>query len=87
MSALVRLTALGLVLHAAALGLLAVAYVKRDDVVVEGAYFNRAEGAEDQAAVFSAVGSNGRWIIAGALCLVVGTAVLAAAALGRARTG
>jgi hypothetical protein len=70
-----RILACGVALNIAALGLLAVAYVKRDDVTIEGAYFNQAVGADETAATFAAAGSSGPWIIAAAACLIAGTAL------------
>jgi hypothetical protein len=72
----------GLTAQAAAAACVAVAYAKRDAVVVEGAYFNRSVSGD--AAVVAISGDIGPWLIAALVLLIVGTSV-AALALVRAR--
>jgi hypothetical protein len=72
----------GFTAQAAAAACVAVAYAKRDSVVVDGAYFNRAVGGDAAAVAIS--GDIGPWLIAALVLLMVGTSV-AAFALVRAR--
>ena len=70
-------SALGLVANGGALACIAVAFFKRNDVVVEGAYFNRSvgDGSGDSFAVTSA--NLTPWLVGAAVLLIVGTILLA----------
>lgn len=68
-----RLGTIGAAAHGLALAALVVAFVKRDDFGAEGAYFNRAEGA-DQAAYSFAPSPPTGWLVASGILLVAGTA-------------
>jgi hypothetical protein len=66
----------GVVVQLAALGLLAVAYSKRHDATVEGAYFNRSPGVDT--AAYATSSDVGPWILAAGMLVTLGTALMAA---------
>ena len=66
---------LGIAANASAIVCIVIALVKRDDVKVEGAYFNRSVG--DSESVFAVTQPNiVPWLIAAAVLVLVGTALL-----------
>ena len=61
--------------HAAALACLVVAYLQRDDVRIEGAYFDRAVGSPAAVAAVSHDGST-VWIVAAAVLVAAGAVLV-----------
>jgi hypothetical protein len=64
-----RLFWIAIALQLAAFGCIAVAYSKRDDVSIEGAYFNRAVG-KDEGIVSVWTGPIAPWVVAAGVLLL-----------------
>lgn len=66
----------GVAANALGVACIVIALVKRDDVTIEGAYFNRSVGAPAYEGVFISGPSIVPWLVAAALLVVAGTALL-----------
>lgn len=69
-----RTTLGGAIANAAAVLCVVVAYVKRDDLTIEGAYFNESVGASQEQLAVSAGSSP--WLLAAGALVLVGTSAL-----------
>jgi hypothetical protein len=68
----------GLMANAAALGCIVVAFVKRDQGTVEGAYLNRSVGGGSGDTFVVSTANLTPWLVAATILLVLGTAALLA---------
>jgi hypothetical protein len=78
---MIKSTVAGVAANIGSLVCIAVAYTKRDDLSVEGAYLNRSVGEPAYAGVVSS--STAPWLVAAAALVVVGTLLLARPLLPR----